>query len=64
MNETDIEKIINSVVKSINTQVAAGTVDLTPNTDAREIAANEKDAVRHVAIGADAESDSDYARFR
>ena len=53
MNEADIEKIVNSIVNSINSQLANGTVDLTPNTDVHDIANNEKDDVRHVALGAD-----------
>lgn len=53
MNEADIEKIITSITNTINTQIANGSIDLTPNTDVHDIANNEKDDVRHVAMGAD-----------
>jgi ribose 5-phosphate isomerase B len=53
MNDADIEKIIQAVVDSVNSQPASGSLDLTPNTELPNIPLNEKDDVKHVAIGAD-----------
>jgi ribose 5-phosphate isomerase B len=53
MADVDIEKIVQSVVDTIRARQAAGAPDLSPDTTARVSSLNQRDDVRHVAIGAD-----------
>lgn len=51
MAESDIERIVETVVAAITAKASAGEIDLRPDTTTREVLLNEKDDVRHVALG-------------
>lgn len=51
MTDIDIEKIVESVVATITESTQGGSLDLSPDTATREVSVNQKDDVRHVALG-------------
>jgi len=53
VSDIDIEHIIQSVVESLSARVESGALDLGPDTGTRAVPSNEKDDVRHVALGSD-----------
>jgi ribose 5-phosphate isomerase B len=53
VSDIDIEHIVQSVVDSLSPRVESGALDLGPDTSTRAVPLNEKDDVRHVALGSD-----------
>ena len=51
MTDIDIEKIVESVVATITAKTQGGEINLSPDTATREVSLNQKDDVRHVALG-------------
>ncbi len=53
MADIDIEKIVQSVVDSISTGRASGEMNLNADTTTHHVPPNERDDVKHVALGSD-----------
>ena len=51
MTDIDIERIVESVVASITAKTQGEGFDLSPDTVTLEVSLNQKDDVRHVALG-------------